>query len=582
MNHRKRDTTYRDQLMKYLNQETIMLSAINPYIDEMMGKTEPEKEHIAEELLRKIRIGEIRFSDEDRYEISENDYFNQISSLLKILRGLPDGSELNITQLMRLAWDEPNNSASYWCQWLLYTAEQEGPELIVADREAERDLSNYRKSYIIKRTPPRRRLAAPKKAQDEDDPIMEKRKLYDWHDWTFCSCHSAAEVTVFFEKADAFGKKIASVQAIGLGRNMTKDGIQSNVNDVLDRIESPYDEQSYRAFPGPEKTLLPVEVELCEPVIVWFEDGDSLAIIPQHGATLCLGINQINEKNDDGLNHSNFNSELLFHSITGHSIQYVEYAKQTDCRQYGSFPEFDERQSHCWFFGLDDNCGIYIRQSWSGCYLLGLTQYNPGFGYKSKNVLLPYSQWIDSLRHVRQVEMVEGHNSSSYFWIMPVRQGKKPTDGSLGKVIEHSIEEISIEEYDVFLYLSPFLERYFDATYPYVCREEGIPVRFEWNLEHNLYTYETMERMLRDIEECAELIETDIADPRLAPLLEKRPKGCFDPETHNYRKTTSEEDLQSFQENAALYVDFYRRFVFRLRRMIARSPEFEAISFMGP
>lgn len=574
------DTTFRDKLTHYLNKERIKLDAIEPYLFQMKGKTNVEKEEIAKELLRRIDENEINFKYSDRYEISEDFYYRQISSLLQTLRKLPSDSELTFTQLVRLAWDDEPHSEAYLYHWLLYVAEREGPELIpIQDKNG---LPDFRQLFRIKRIPAKCRMAPIPLSKNGVDSKLEKQELYDWHDWQFHFCHTAAEVFELLSRFGVLGKTIVSVQAIGLGNNMTEDTIRENAAKVLDQIVSPVDEKSYREFPGPEKTMLPVDVELCEPLVILFDSGDTFALIPDRGKTMRLGINQANKTIKDGLNHSNFDSEIMFRSITGHSITKIEFAEKTECRQYGDFPEYDEKRSYLWYFQLENRHGFYFRQSWSGWYRFGLSQYNPGFGYTQKNELLPFREWMKAIHSVRQVELIEGHDTSSYFWIMPVKQEEHPPVDRLAKVTEHRQEEISIEEYDVFQYLSPFLERYFDPYYPYFCRVETAPFRFEWNLEYNLYSYDTMERMLRDIEECAALMEHDPKNQRLLLLLEKLPTGCFDEKTHEYRKTTPEEKMLYFCKNVPLYIDFYRRFVYRMRRMMARSPEYHLISFMGP
>ena len=62
----------------------------------------------------------------------------------------------------------------------------------------------------------------------------------------------------------------------------------------------------------------------------------------------------------------------------------------------------------------------------------------------------------------REIGIVDGHDSSSYFWIMPVRIIDYEDTGALDSVAEMRSAEISIEEDDVAQYLTPFLYEYFD------------------------------------------------------------------------------------------------------------------------
>ena len=60
----------------------------------------------------------------------------------------------------------------------------------------------------------------------------------------------------------------------------------------------------------------------------------------------------------------------------------------------------------------------------------------------------------------REIGIVDGHDSSSYFWIMPVRVIDYEDSGALDNVAVMRSNEISIEEDDVSQYLSPLLYEY--------------------------------------------------------------------------------------------------------------------------
>ena len=50
-------------------------------------------------------------------------------------------------------------------------------------------------------------------------------------------------------------------------------------------------------------------------------------------------------------------------------------------------------------------------------------------------------------------------------------------------------------------------------------KDEGeLLFRFEWNLEHNFYTYGTLRKMLKEIQETADLLECDWENPRLGEV----------------------------------------------------------------
>ena len=186
----------------------------------------------------------------------------------------------------------------------------------------------------------------------------------------------------------------------------------------------------------------------------------------------------------------------------------------------------------------------------------------------------------DVEKGTRQIMIVEGHDSGSYFWIMPV----KPSKEAFWGVEEYQKEEISIEEDDVFTFLYYFLNKYFDDSFPYEgIRSEYCGNRFEWNLEYNLYSYKTMHIMLQDIEECADLLEHEFDDSYLAGLKERYKWQDFDPADGNWSKRLSDKEAEAIiRKNIYIATDFYRRFVRRIRAMMENSPDYDFISFMGP
>ena len=136
-------------------------------------------------------------------------------------------------------------------------------------------------------------------------------------------------------------------------------------------------------------------------------------------------------------------------------------------------------------------------------------------------------------------EWIDGHDSGSCFWIMPVKQGKDSSDGAWGCYCCCS-EEISIEEDIIFDYLYyPFLEPYFDTSIKYTCREND-PPEFDW-YGYNLYTYEAVRKMTKKM------------------------------------KQFSEENF--FGETVS---EFYRTLADRLLLMMERQPNWDFITFEGP
>lgn len=144
-----------------------------------------------------------------------------------------------------------------------------------------------------------------------------------------------------------------------------------------------------------------------------------------------------------------------------------------------------------------------------------------------------------------QIEIVDGHDSSSYFWIMPVRVIDYSDTENSDNVAEMRSIEISIEEDIVAQYLTPYLYKHFDAELE-ANKKRAYASDFEWNLTYNFFTFDSVKAIVKDI-----------------------------------NKTI--EELSSESENEPL-ISFYRRFIYRMEYMMTVGKEngYDLISFMGP
>ena len=105
----------------------------------------------------------------------------------------------------------------------------------------------------------------------------------------------------------------------------------------------------------------------------------------------------------------------------------------------------------------------------------------------------------------REIGIVDGHDSSSYFWIMPVRVIDFENTADLDSVAEMRSAEISIEEDDVAQYLTPFLYKYFDEEMTENKKRKDVS-GIQWYLEHNFFTFDSMALILKDIEDTVDAL----------------------------------------------------------------------------
>ena len=158
----------------------------------------------------------------------------------------------------------------------------------------------------------------------------------------------------------------------------------------------------------------------------------------------------------------------------------------------------------------------------------------------------------------KKIGIVDGHDSSSYFWIMPVRVIDYKDSARLDSVAEMRSAEISIEECDVDQYLTPFLYKYFDEELKANKKRRDV-TGFEWYLEHNFFTYDSIRNIVGDIKDTIEAFSSG-------------------------RETEYTKKLKETNTEIELIVDFYHRFIYRMEYMMCVGKEkgFDLISFMGP
>lgn len=182
-----------------------------------------------------------------------------------------------------------------------------------------------------------------------------------------------------------------------------------------------------------------------------------------------------------------------------------------------------------------------------------------------------------------EIEIAEGHDPSSCFWFRPVLVEKD------SKIMWEDItvleEVFSIEEGIVECFLDYFIRKYFDEMLIYNRERfesgEGYVRRFEWYLTHNFYTYASLEKMCEEILEIAELLDTDYDDVRLNCV--KKNFSIFymcDEDDADYQN--GDNFKEAIKKHIDVVIDFYRRFVNRLRRMMKNNTTTELLSIMGP
>lgn len=194
------------------------------------------------------------------------------------------------------------------------------------------------------------------------------------------------------------------------------------------------------------------------------------------------------------------------------------------------------------------------------------------------------------------IEIKEGHDPSSYFWIMPVKviDMTKDADDS-DNVDEYRKLEISIEEENIRAFLFPLLLKYFDDNLPEnlqrldnhtVSLVDGTQTTFEWYLTYNYYTMQSIQDMISEIKEIIELLEDDFNNSKLDYIKEDYDWILYLDHRVNTKNLPYDknERIKLTENYKNLIINFYNRFIKYMENMIEEGSKngYKLISFMGP
>ncbi|PWM72942.1 MAG: hypothetical protein DBX45_07290 [Oscillospiraceae bacterium] len=399
---------------------------------------------------------------------------------------------------------------------------------------------------------------------------------FDRYTWRPEICNTAKDIYRILTSLDTKNKKIKRIVPIGMAENMKRDGYEWKYREILLGIGMT--NEQLQSYPYAAQVLFPCELQLCEPVVILFDDGSTLEMKPNGGSALLVAANQISPDTVCGTNEPNFDPNILFDSLRGCSIEDIRILRNVAVDSCGH-SDYEEKTELITFeLVLSGDRGLFFRQSWDDWFTFGTTDSRWCRRGKINISSIPYALIEQAAYNNKDITIIEGRDSGGTFWITPTNiydsESEEPviSDG------------ISIDEDDISGFLYYFLDKYFDKDLPYIdLREEYESDGFEWHLACNLYTYDTMNKMLDDIDECAELLDNAFDDPRLDELKGRLDyyRLCPDDDWYN-RAYTKAEMMDFIRSGIGVVTNFYRRFSRRMRGMMEHSPDCDAISFTGP
>ena len=195
----------------------------------------------------------------------------------------------------------------------------------------------------------------------------------------------------------------------------------------------------------------------------------------------------------------------------------------------------------------------------------------------------------------KMIEIKKGHDSSSYFWIMPVKvKDINKNTNNMDNIDECRDLEISIEEEDINSFLRPILLEIFNDDLD-VNKKRKIDIvhyinpeadsTFEWYLTYNFFTLEDIEKIIERIKYIKKLLKEDYKNIELNDIKMNYGWIIYDlPEYNKNKPYTKEEQDNLVEKNIEIIIDFYNRFIEHMEKMIieARKRGYNLISFMGP
>lgn len=350
--------------------------------------------------------------------------------------------------------------------------------------------------------------------------------MYKRFEWKKTETRSMAELIEKFPVQSLIGKKITHLNAVGSG------------------CITPWNVKQ----PAPSKLFCQIEVN--EPFVFGFEDGSTFEIQFLEDSFCFFSENQLSVCDGEGINHQEIDANILFNEILNSRIERVIFLEEI-------------------IFVMDNGYSLKMSNFSSNSGLMKLER-------NQRTVEKTESELMTSKKNINQIQIEEGHNTSSFFWIEPATELDSFTKGECG--VDYAYEaKISIEEDYIIYYLRYYLEKYFDASLYHVCRNPsyGTP-EFEWNLEPNLYEYRTVQKMIAEIRKNCSLLKADFDNPELDEL--KKNLSIYSPRID----ADNAKSIQFVRENLEMITDFYERLCIQLELMMKYYPDYTCIDFMGP
>ena len=397
---------------------------------------------------------------------------------------------------------------------------------------------------------------------------------FDFFEWSAPYYESPEEVVMAIKELDVIGKTIKCVNVIGTVEALM-DG-WSLCSLLLDAGVD-LEQISWKDYPRLDHIRAPWGVTACEPLQFVFEDNTTFEILPIGGGGARIAANSIPVEIKNGLNDSNFDANRFFAELAGKTLETLKiYVNTTDKKYIEEYTiknnkDYHEtRTTYRYCFSFDYPYEINLEQDYESYYDITMTG-ESGAYEKTK---IRYKRIKETINKNEKVFICNGRDAGGTVWIVAFNNDKTadkklPFCDNLG---------MSIDDYNVSEYLSEFLYRYYNPDIQDESNYTTDVRQFDW-YGVNVYTYDSMRKMLNDIRRAAQLLVNDYDNPELSAVKEHFPWYQY---TDKPRDKVSEEEMNELRKNEVpIAVDFYNRFIDRIEKMM-KLPGTNMISFAGP
>lgn len=178
--------------------------------------------------------------------------------------------------------------------------------------------------------------------------------------WSAQMINNAEEGKVVINSLQLEGRTIKYLNLVGRSYFHTRDDIEDYAYNVLEKYDEP-ERQLRSSYANIDRSIMyPRTCLVYEPLIIEFEDGDSLAVLAKSESVYKLGINSIPRSVDTYLGERNLDANVIFSPCLGATIESVQLPMIGES-------EGSENKSFSIRFLLDNGTSLEIGGAFDGC-----------------------------------------------------------------------------------------------------------------------------------------------------------------------------------------------------------------------